>query len=83
MLFVRLCGGLPLRRLASAGSSVQLKAGQGAEVLVLQKQHRALAQTLLLGSIQAIENRQVLPDGRPLLGSHGVAGKEALAAPGT
>ena len=26
---------------------------------------------------------QVLPDGRPLLGTHGVTGKEALAAPGT
>jgi hypothetical protein len=49
---------------------------------MVQEQHRALAQPLLLGGIQAIEDWQVLQHGVPLSTAHGMTGKDALAAPG-
>jgi len=61
---------------------VEVYAGQGAEVFVMEKQHSTFAQALLFGVIQAIEDRQVLQYGLPLRAADGMTGKDTLATPG-
>ncbi|MCY1539473.1 hypothetical protein D9M68_750600 [compost metagenome] len=61
---------------------VQLDAGQGAQVLAVQKQHRTFAQALFFVVGQAVENWQALAHGGPGDVCDWMAGKDALAAPG-
>ncbi|MNY51168.1 hypothetical protein D3C86_1867330 [compost metagenome] len=66
---------------AQARGIVQLDAGQGAQVLVVEKQQAQLAKALALGVVQAGEDRQPGAHRGPQLRIEGVAGEQTTAAP--
>ena len=59
----------------------QADAGQGSEVLGMQKQHGALAQALIFVGIQAVEYRQAGAYRRPGAIGDGMASQPAPLAP--
>ena len=67
---------------AQAVVIAEADAGQGAEVLGVQKQHGALAQALVFDGIQAVEDRQLRMDCSPGAIGNRVASQQAALAPG-
>ncbi|MNG12262.1 hypothetical protein D3C84_958610 [compost metagenome] len=62
--------------------AVQLNAGQGAQVFVMQKQYAGFAQPVVFVGTQAVEHRQALANPLPALRVDGVTGQGAATAPG-
>lgn len=73
---------LRLGRQQQALFLMQFHARQGGQVLVVQKQHAGLAQPLVLGGADAVEEGQLLAYPLPGLVADRVPGQPALAPPG-